>query len=1001
MSKFFAYTSFPQPGLHLWREGTNLKLYLRAENDTSAPGWAQFEYEFEPGNLEAVRFMLFNFDAHGNPASWEPNDHQRTLPRRAEEYAKEVWFAQGAARVLQHDPRALTHSRVRVHLISKTRFRPSELFIWDGVAGTSRRIELDEMDELGPVFEIPLQNQERSFFNFKFVRRDPATGAISIYEPDVANRLWVAGDGPEIWTHSEAAETSPAVPELKLLRVHLRQALPESPVMHLWQENSEFTTDLVPMAIADDWVTFQTTIYTRLNYGLQFHNPALPNARQWEHPEAMRRVRIEADEEFWTLEGDRALFRSEPKRDRQVKLTIAVKPPFSRLQGQLFAHIWVNRARGPMLADVTVSPSGEVAFKTFPEVVTSIRFRDESGRWETVERHALRALPSAGAFEQYLVLDRAPLLVDPPPANLFSDPPFTIKRPGAYEENGEIHFVVHAPNAARVDLEGEWTAAPMPMSCTRDGTYWWARIAKQTVLSGSEYHGRKYRYLFNEVTPMQDPAAAWVESSWNQSWSRLVDSNKFVWTDQNWQRPGKEYVIAYQLHPSRFSNRFAADPPLKRVAREISDQAGYLRQLGITAILLMPVNEVGTQNSWGYDPAFFYAVENSYGGPDALKELVNTCHQRGLAVLLDVVFNHAGDTDNILWSVARESFFDGDTRWGAMVNFDHPQCIQFFAQNLVYLAKEYHLDGFRLDHTATIVHSHVWDDWSWFVRERGSGGGWDFLHALRWALHRDVDERCLLMAEHLPNEWSLTNFGGPMDTQWSDSFHDVLVKACKGEWIIPALADALKLSHTACDDWYKVTNYPESHDEVGNVNDRIANIAGWGRGLRMSKVAAAATLMCRGIPMFFMGAESGEHRQFEFGQGTTLDLAGYLTDGDKSRVRAWWRELLFLRRNPSLQGPSPLEVRFAEGQTLAFSRGSRGDYFTLLNFGGQSGWQNLGVLNLPEGTYRELWNSTWPDFAIQGEQEDEHTNGGRSAALTRGHSLQIPDYGAIILERRD
>jgi 1,4-alpha-glucan branching enzyme len=211
----------------------------------------------------------------------------------------------------------------------------------------------------------------------------------------------------------------------------------------------------------------------------------------------------------------------------------------------------------------------------------------------------------------------------------------------------------------------------------------------------------------------------------------------------------------------------------------------------------MPVNEVGTENSWGYDPAFFYAIENDYGGPDALEELVDTCHRNGLAILVDVVFNHAGSTDNILWSLARESFFDGDTRWGAMINFDHPQCRHFFAQNLVYLANEYHLDGFRLDHTATIVHSSAWDPWSGFVRELGSGGGWEFLHAIRRALREEVDSLCLLMAEHLPNEWSLTNQGGPMDTQWCDDFHDRIVDASRRQFGMSRLAEAFKLSHTA------------------------------------------------------------------------------------------------------------------------------------------------------------------------------------------------------------
>ena len=257
------------------------------------------------------------------------------------------------------------------------------------------------------------------------------------------------------------------------------------------------------------------------------------------------------------------------------------------------------------------------------------------------------------------------------------------------------------------------------------------------------------------------------------------------------------------------------------------------------------------------------------------------------------------------------------------------------------------------------------------------------------------------MAEHLPNEWALTNLGGPMDTQWCDAFHDRLVDACRGGEVMPRLADALQLGHTACDDWYKVTNYPESHDEVGNVRDRIAYVAGWRRGLRLSKVAAEATLLSRGIPMFFMGAESAEDRQFTFGGAEPLDLDGYLGDADRGRVRAWWRALARQRRSPSIQGPAPLAVHFAAGQLLAFARGDRGDYFAVLNFGGWAGWRSLGELHLPDGTYRERWNSTWPAFAVAGEDEDEHTNGGRAARLTRADWLHVPDYGAVVLERLD
>jgi hypothetical protein len=165
----------------------------------------------------------------------------------------------------------------------------------------------------------------------------------------------------------------------------------------------------------------------------------------------------------------------------------------------------------------------------------------------------------------------------------------------------------------------------------------------------------------------------------------------------------------------------------------------------------------------------------------------------------------------------------------------------------------------------------------------------------------------------------------------------------------------------------------------------------------MAKVGAAVVLMGRGIPMFFMGGESGEHRQFFNGSPDTLDLDGYLVDSGRNRIRAWFNSLLELRSNSNVRGPSPLAVLYAQEQQLGFVRGQRGEYYILANFGGWSGWKSLAELNLPEGVYRELWNSTWPAFAVEGE--DEHTNGGRTARLHRGNGLQIPDYGVVILER--
>ncbi len=1002
MTVFHAITQFTNPGLHVWREGSNASLDLFPSMPRDESGGVTFEYDFEPGARE-VRFMVFNYKGN-TPDQYENDAHQRVLPRKTDSsFIEEIWFVQGADRVLDRDPKSASGKTLKVHLISKSRYRPSEFYLWDPATGDGRRVNQMFDDHLGPYFEIQLTSKEQSSLCFKFIRTNEESGSFELFEPDFANRLWSAHDGEEIWVHSETAEFTLAEPQKKKLRVHYRQEFDSPPKMHLWQQNSDFDGNVDGVSEQGGWIRFEAEIYTRLGYGFNFWNPALPDSQRWEHEEAKRFITIADDEDIWTIEGDRKIFPARPNADKTVKLSIAIRPPFSELTNELFAHVWVNRARGPLHKMVPVSDRGEISFTTYADLVTSVKFHDGKGTWEKIERHTVEAPDREDNVTCFVVLERPPLLAETPIPDLFSDPPFIIRRPGAYEEDEEIRFVIHAPDAARIDVIGEWAnwaMNPIPMRSTRDGSYWWARVPKNQI--SSDYHGKHYQLRFNGQDIMQDPAAGWVESSWNGARSRLVQSDRFVWHDHQWQRPGWEYLTIYQLHAARFTDRFQEEPALlKRVAREIDDQAGYLRGLGITAILLMPINEVGTRNSWGYDPAFFYAIEESLGGPDALKELVDVCHRNGLAVLIDVVFNHAGTVDNILWDVALESFFDGDTKWGAMINFDHPQCRHFFAQNLVYLAQEFHIDGFRLDHTGTIVHSNVWDWWSGYVLKQGSGGGWDFLHALRYALHSQIDSKCLLMAEHLPNEWSLTNLGGPMDTQWCDDFHDRMVDACKGHHVMQPLADAFKLSHTTCDNWYKVTNYSESHDEVGNVRDRIAYIAGWKRGLRMNKVAATATLLSRGIPMFFMGEESGEDQQFSFGGDNSLNLNDYLNSEDRNHVRNWWRELIWLRRNPSIQGPAPLDIRFANGQLFAFTRGQRGDFFVVLNFGDWAGYHDLGYLNLPNGNYHELWNSTWPAFAIRGEDENEHTNGGRDARLNRSERLHIPDCGALVLERVD
>ena len=983
MTRFEVFSALANPGLHVWRPGTNLEVFLRRDEAASSLGRAVFQCELGAAPLEEIRCQIFEWGADSkDKRNFEQDAHIKVVPRlAANALPPVVYLWHGAARAVATDPTAVALDSVRIHLITASKYKAARLYRW----GANLPADGDFLDQTGhtdegPFWDVPLTGASRSFFLFKFFR---PVDSKWIAEGDYANRVYIASDGPILWTHSETRDVLAAQPVLQGLTVRFRQELPatDPPVLHVWQEGSDFSADLPVADTNDGWTRHDAKLYTGLHYRIQFLNPTLPEATRWEHDDCKRDVKIAGPEERWTLEGAPEWFTAEPKRDSQVDIEVSAQQPGFEVAPPFTVEARVNRARAPF-----VTGSG-LSFRTYPNVATSFRIAG-SDRVEPIDRHYLRAVHGA-TRKVFVVTGRPPVLDSAAPADLFQDPPFSIKRPGAYEESGNLRFNLHAPWCALAELELDGSGRT-PMKCTKDGTYWWTQMP-----APAGYHGHRYRFVLNGDTRVQDPAAGWVESSKPEGWSKLVRRAEYKWGSDGWKTPSWDYLSLYQVHPNRFSGRSTAATAFDRVADELTSPTGYLRKLRFTALQLMPVNEVGTINSWGYDPAFYYAVEIDYGGPDALKRLVDACHRNGITVLVDVIFNHAGTTDNILWTTAQGTFFDGDTDWGAMINYSEPRVIHFFEQNVIYLLEEYRVDGIRFDFTRVIVHGG--EAGEAHIRKPGHGGGWEFLHRIRNAMH-SVNPNSILIAEHLPNEWAVTNFGGPMDTQWCDDFHDRLKDACAGSgFALPGLATAMKLTHTDCDNWYKATNYAESHDEVGNENGRIANVGGFGRGLRRAKVASCVTLLSRGVPMHFMGAEAGEFKQFMQGSAETLDLDSYET-GERARLVAWTNALLNLRRgNSAIQGPSPLAVVYAQDEKLAWSRGEGGDYFILVNFGGWTGWSSLAELNLPEHRYRELWNSTWPAFQV--ESEDEHTNGGRDARLDRGSWLQIPDYGAVILER--
>ena len=308
------------------------------------------------------------------------------------------------------------------------------------------------------------------------------------------------------------------------------------------------------------------------------------------------------------------------------------------------------------------------------------------------------------------------------------------RAPGVYKDAGEWFLIFHAPsNATHVRVLGDftgWQGNPVHLEPLPSRKYWYYRQAENRW-SYAPQAGNGYRFSVSfdggaNWTEYQDPAARQIDNTALHSNSRITVSEAFQWTDVSWTRPEWNEHLIYQLHLKRFTSRNGATlSPLQQVEAEISGAQGntYLRDLGATTIQLLPVNAFALDDSWGYNGTFLYAIESSYGSPEDLKRLVNTAHNNGIAVILDVVYNHIGNGDNILWAVDRDTYFAGDTDWGPMFHYGSDICRHFLIQNLLYLMEEYHIDGFRFDITRII---HQGNNWGPHVRFPGASEWLEF-----------------------------------------------------------------------------------------------------------------------------------------------------------------------------------------------------------------------------------------------------------------------------------
>lgn len=447
-------------------------------------------------------------------------------------------------------------------------------------------------------------------------------------------------------------------------------------------------------------------------------------------------------------------------------------------------------------------------------------------------------------------------------------------------------FRLWAPKARKVCVQVD--GQPFPMQ-PQDGGWWQADIA--AAESGSDYAF----YLDDKNVALPDPRSPWQPDGVHGA-SRLLDHNAFPWTDQNWEPQPLSSAVLYEVHIGTFTPEGTFD-----AARAKLDA---LRGLGVTHVELMPVNSFPGVQGWGYDGVDLFAPHEPYGGPEALKRLVDACHSRGLAVLLDVVYNHLGPDGNYLGKFGPYFTDAHHTPWGDAVNLEgrgSHEVRRFFCDNALMWLRDYHFDGLRLD----AVHAYTDRSAIHFMEQLGAE-----VHGLQASAGRSY----VVIAESDLNDPRLVTAreagGYGLDAQWSDDFHHALVTALTGDrsgyyadfGSFADLAKSLREVYVYDGRYspyrnrihgrpvpplpgWRFLGYSQNHDQVGNraKGERLCRLISFGR----AKIAAALVLTAPFVPMLFQGEEWAASSPFQFFTNHNPELGKLVSEGRKREFAAF------------------------------------------------------------------------------------------------------------------
>lgn len=487
---------------------------------------------------------------------------------------------------------------------------------------------------------------------------------------------------------------------------------------------------------------------------------------------------------------------------------------------------------------------------------------------------------------------------------------------------GEAEVRLWAPLASAVHLFLVRGGQQLAMEAEAHG-YW-------TLTTGQLQPGDPYQFLVDDRQPLPDPASL-AQPQGVHGPSVAIDLKTFAALNNDWQNPPLADYMIYELH----TGTFTPDGTFKGVIGKLE----HLKNLGINAIELMPVAQFPGERNWGYDGVFPFAVQHSYGGAAGLKDLVDACHAQGIAVILDVVYNHLGPEGNYFPVYGPYFTEKYHTPWGNALNFDDAGCDEvrrYFIENVLMWFRDFHIDALRLDAVHAIRDfspKHILQEMSEQVAE---------LMAATGRLHHLIVE-CDLNDRRYISPVATGGFG--IDAQWIDEFHHALRVTAGGNpdgyyadfrgivHLAKAYRDAYvfdgqfsphrdkKFGTSAAGlpgDRFIV--FSQNHDQVGNrmLGERSSQLFDF----EMQKLMAGAVMIAPFIPMLFMGEEWAAAEPFQY----------FVSHGDPDLVKAVreGRKAEFASFQAEGEAPDPQAEETFRRSTLNWEASASGHHQVML-----------------------------------------------------------------------